>query len=332
MSFYYWRSSWTLDSLERQTLDDNGVKTLYVRYFDIDRLPDDTIPQPVAPIRSDPNAGPYVIIPVVFIRNRVFEKTPPGALPELVDKVQALVRRINASASVQPRSLPSTRGQARSVPFDRVHPGAIQFDCDWTERTKDAYFAFLRQYRQASGAIVSATIRLHQVKYPDRTGIPPVDHGVLMFYNMGNIDAGGGSSIYDRSIAHQYTPWLRSYPLPLDLALPIFSWSLQIREGRVIQLLDKMNAASFAGDSNFVRTPPTRFTVRQAGFRHGYYFQAGDVIKPESISPDDLLEIVSEVNRHSNHRIGDVIFFDLDSQNLRQYDKHLFTEILDHTD
>ncbi len=170
------------------------------------------------------------------------------------------------------------------------------------------------------------------MKYPERTGLPPVDHGVLMFYNMGNIDAGPGSSIYDRNIAHRYTPSLRSYPLTMDLALPIFSWSLQVRDGKVIQLLDKMTAGSFEKDTNFIRAGSKGFSARHAGFLHGYYFQANDVIKLESVSSTDLLEIVSEVNRHTNHRIRNLFFFDLDSQNLRQYDKDLFKEILDHTD
>jgi len=312
ISFYYWRTGFTLDAFEQQTLRDGSVSSLYTRYFDVDWAPGDTMAAPVAPIHFDNIPSGFSIIPVVFFRNRVFERTAPAAVPALVDKVHALVRRISASAHADPQQ--------------------IQFDCDWTEKTKDRYFAFLREYERTTDQIVSATIRLHQVKYPDRTGIPPVDHGVLMFYNMGNIDAGPGSSIYDRSIAHRYTPSLRSYPLPLDLALPIFSWSLLVRDGKVVRLLDKMNAGSFEKDTNFIRSTPRTFTVRHTGFLHGYYFQASDVIKLESISSDDLLEIVSEVNRHTNHRIRNLIFFDLDSQNLRQYDKHLFAEVLDHTD
>ncbi|GGA91068.1 hypothetical protein [Puia dinghuensis] len=312
ISFYYWRTTFAPDSTEQTTLKDNSVATLYVRYFDVNWPDTSSAPAPVAPVHFDSIPAGYTIIPVVFFRNRVFERSTPATLPALVDKIWALVRRINASA--------------------QTHPKEIQFDCDWTEKTKDNYFAFLRGYKQRSGDIISCTIRLHQIKYPDRTGIPPVDHGVLMFYNMGNIDAGPGSSIYDRSIAHRYTPSLRTYPLMLDLALPIFAWSLQIRDGKVIQLLDKMNARSFEKDTNFISTGPQGFSTRHACFRGGYYFQENDVIKIESVSRDGLLEIVSEVNRHTNHRIRDLIFFDLDRQNLEQYDKNLFKEILDHTD
>jgi len=41
----------------------------------------------------------------------------------------------------------------------------IQVDCDWTERTKVSYFKFLKRLKEQSKKRISATIRLHQVKY-----------------------------------------------------------------------------------------------------------------------------------------------------------------------
>jgi hypothetical protein len=312
MSFYYWRTAYSPDSIEVQTARANNVHTLYLRYFDVDWGGTDTAPTPVATVQFNASPTNFTIIPVIFLRNRVFQKLDSGKIDNLVTRIIGLVSRISTV-------IHST-------------PPEIQFDCDWTETTKDNYFRFLRHYQAASSMSVSCTIRLHQVKYPDRTGLPPVDHGVLMFYNMGNIDAGQGNSIYDRTIAHRYTPSLRSYPLQLDLALPIFSWGLQVRNGKVIQLLDKMNAAAFEKDTNFVRNGTRGFSARQACFRGGYYFQENDAVKIESVSKDELLEIVSEVNRHSNHRIRNVIFYDLDSQNLLRYDKSVFHEILDRID
>jgi hypothetical protein len=312
MSFYYWRTTFSLDSLEQSTVRDNDVHTLYCRYFDVDWPDTDTAPIPVAALQADTPPVSFTIIPVIFLRNRVFQKLDSTRLDDFVTRIMGLISHISTSIHKIPRE--------------------IQFDCDWTGTTKNNYFHFLRQYHAASNMAVSCTIRLHQIKYPDRTGIPPVDHGVLMFYNMGNIDAGTGNSIYDRTIAHRYAPSLRSYPLQLDLALPIFSWGLQVRNGKVIQLLDKMNAAAFEKDTNFVRNGSKGFAAKHAGFRGGYYFQENDAVKIESVSKDDLLEIVNEVNRHSNHRIRNAIFYDLDSQNLQRYDKSVFHEILDHID
>jgi hypothetical protein len=312
MSFYYWRTRFSLDSLEQNTVRDNDVHTLYLRYFDVDWPETDSAPMPITTLQFDTLPASFTIIPVILLRNRVFQKLDSGMIDSFVTRIAGLVSHISTSIHATPRE--------------------IQFDCDWTETTKDTYFRFLRQYHAASNLLVSCTIRLHHVKYPDRTGIPPVDHGVLMFYNMGIIDAGTGNSIYDRNIAHRYTPSLRSYPLQLDLALPIFSWGLQVRNGKVIQLLDKMDAAAFEKDTNFVRNGSKGFAAKHAGFRGGYYFQENDAVKIESVSKDDLLEIVNEVNRHSNHRIRNVIFYDLDSQDLQRYDKSVFHEILDHID
>lgn len=265
ISFYFWRTTYAPDSAERNALKENEVHTLYVHYFDVDWPDTDAAPVPVSPIRFDMMPTGYAVIPVIFFRNRVFEKLDSASSKVLTEKVLALVRRIDVSAHLQPAEL--------------------QFDCDWSEQSRDNYFRFLRQYHALSGALLSSTIRLHQIKYSERIGIPPVDHGVLLFYNMGN--SGAGNSIYDRATAHRYTPSLRTYPLLLDLALPIFSMHVQAQDGKTT---------------------------------------------PQHPSPDDLFDMVDDVNRHSSQKIRNLIFFDLDRQNLQQYDKDLFKEVLDHTE
>ncbi len=64
-------------------------------------------------------------------------------------------------------------------------PREIQIDCDWTERTRNAYFQLLTALKREpflQGKILSATIRLHQVKYVQRSGIPPADRGRVCFF------------------------------------------------------------------------------------------------------------------------------------------------------
>lgn len=36
VSFYYWRTVFELSDIERQTLQENEVSKMYVRYFDVD--------------------------------------------------------------------------------------------------------------------------------------------------------------------------------------------------------------------------------------------------------------------------------------------------------
>jgi hypothetical protein len=240
--------------MERNTLRDNQVSTLYVRYFDIDWTPADTAPLPedLFSYRSSP--ANYTIIPVVCIRNRVFERLDPKAVPAFAADVYTRVRLINETCHIRNQE--------------------IQFDCDWTGKTKENYFAFLREYHSKSVQPISSAIRMFQLRYPEKAGVPPVDHGVLYYFNLEETDTGDTRSVYERAIAHRYTPALRSYPLTLDVALPLFSAGRDTRDG------------------------------------------------------EDLLEIVTEINHHPNHRIRNLIFFDLDRQYLLRYDPHVFKETL----
>ena len=197
VSFYYWRTSFYLDGLEKEALYNNAVQTLYTRYFDIDFLPGSPGPEPVAPISFYNKNPATAIVPIIFIKNRVFEHLDAAAVNALSQKTYQLVKTISSSL--------------------KTKPVEIQFDCDWTENTRNNYFLFLRQYKMLSSQKLGATIRLHQIKYAGRTGIPPVDYGILMYYNMGDIDAGASSSIYDPSIAAKYNPAIKSYPLVLDI-------------------------------------------------------------------------------------------------------------------
>jgi hypothetical protein len=309
ISFYYWRTSFHTDPFEKQTLQNNGVQTLYIRYFDVDIAPADSVPKVIAPIIFDTSSITDSIIPVIYIKNRVMERLGDTGTTMLAQKVYKLVAHIDHSINITSKE--------------------IQFDCDWTETTKKAYFLFLQQYKTLSKQIISATIRLHQIKYVNRTGIPPVDRGVLMYYNMGDIDAGPANSIYDKPIAAKYNPFIKSYPLTLDIALPIFAWGLQLREGKVVKLLNKMNFLHFENDSNFTRTSKNRYAVKHACFHGGYYFKENDAVKTEHVPEEDLLDIIKQVNRYSNHRISNLIFYDLDKENLLLYDKNVFQKILD---
>jgi hypothetical protein len=248
ISFYYWKTTFQLGSTEQTVLRENDVKTIYTRYFDIDYLPGDSFPTTISPIIFDSSKHDFEIIPVIYIKNRIFQRLDSLEISGLAVMINKLVKEINHSKNLTVNE--------------------IQFDCDWTDSSRDKYFFLLKNYRALTQQTISATIRLHQVKYAARTGIPPVDYGVLMYYNMGEIGAGTTNSIYEKPIASKYIVSLKSYPLALDVALPIFSWAQQIREGKVIHLLNKMNFSHFENDSNFTFIQANRVLVKHACF-HG---------------------------------------------------------------
>lgn len=306
ISFYYWKSQVKIGAYESKVLEENSTRKLYVRYFDVDINPEVGIVTPIAMVIGN-KLPPIKIVPVVFIKDRVFDKLSDSDVDSLSRNVARLITKINGRFG--------------------INPAEVQFDCDWTIRTKDRFFHFLRRYKELTNLQLSATIRLHQVKYPERTGIPPVDKGVLMYYNMGSINAGNGSSIYDRKIAQKYNSSLSLYPLPLDIALPIFTWGIQIRQNQVVHLLNKMNESHFIGDSHFTKKGNNRYLTVVPCFKGGYYFKRGDEIKIETISAKDLKMMVKDISKNIRQQPQSLIFYDLDSINIQQYDEKIFQKM-----
>jgi hypothetical protein len=306
VSFYYWKSRFTLGSTERQALESNNVQKLYVRYFDVDIHPLLGRATPLAVVKGD-SLPRCTIIPVVFIKNRVFDGASPLEVDSLSQKVAQLVGKINQNFGITPPEM--------------------QFDCDWTVKTKDAYFEFLKKYRALTRQTLSATIRLHQVKYPKKTGVPPIDRGVLMYYNMGKISADSRCSIYDREIAQKYISSVGSYPLPLDIALPIFTWGIQIRQNMVVHLLNKMNDGHFANDPHFKKVASNRYRVSEPCFKGGYYFKQGDEVKIETISDEELNEMAKDIRQNLKAYPQNLIFYDLDSINIKQYEIKVYQKL-----
>jgi hypothetical protein len=303
ISFYHWKSTLSLSAPEKKCLQNNSCKKLYVKYFDVVNE-NGVLPVAKADLKNIPDCG---IVPVVYLSNAVFagEKTDAA---DLAGKVLKLISEMNTHF--------------------KLSPPEIQFDCDWTQKTKEKYFEFLRAAKKVFNKKISATIRLHQVKYRERTGIPPADEAVLMYYNMGKISAAENNSIYDKEIAAGYERSLKDYPLQLSLALPIFSWGIQVRDERVICLLDKMGKENFLNDNNFVPAQDNIFTVKNGCFKSGYYFEKNDRIKIESVTEESLNEIGSKLS--GRFIPAEIIFYDLDSINLKRYDENIFAKVAAH--
>jgi hypothetical protein len=212
---------------------------------------------------------------------------------------------------------------------NNVNIQEIQIDCDWTLESKDNYLRFIETFKKVSNKKLSATIRLHQIKYFKKTKIPNVDRGVLMYYNMGKIAPDSLNSIYDRDIAHRYLSSLKKYPLPIDIALPIYSWGIHIRDGKIIGLRNKIDINKLKNNSSFVLTKNNWFTVTSSNFKDGTYYKENDLLKPETITSTDLLEMATDLEENTEQNPKEIIFYDLDEFNIKNYDTVLFKKIID---
>jgi hypothetical protein len=205
-------------------------------------------------------------------------------------------------------------------------PKEIQLDCDWTESTKTAYFAFLSALKaKHAGVSLSATIRLHQIKYRERTGVPPIDRGMLMFYNMGKFSADPDArSIFDPDAAARYVGRLHDYPLALDVALPIWSWVVELRDDVVIDLLQSTDPDELAGQDFLNRSAPDRFVATRTAFLHGVLLREGDVLKVEVTGPAETMSAAKMIesflpNLHPGAPSRTVSLFDLSERNLNRH-------------
>jgi hypothetical protein len=300
-AFYYWRTTFAPTPAESAALTDLGVTSLYLRVFDIDEQGEVAGGLTMAPDARVPSN--LEVIPVVFVRHAAFEHVSAETLAQRV--WDETVRRYQ--------------------PFGT--PRALQFDCDWTDGTQGPFFAFVRAVKaRAPGLATSATIRLHQVKYRERTGVPPVERGMLMFYNMGEV--GRGDAIYNAEAAAKYTERISDYPLPLDVALPLWAWTVHLRDGVVRGLMQTVDATDMTQDF-LVPAGPDRWTATRTAFFRGELLAEGDVLEVETITPEAARAAARQVAPHLRPERRSVALFDLAERNLTRHDPSSLAALFD---
>jgi len=307
VSFYYWQSKFWLSDANQQILDSMGVDKLYVKFMDVDM--EGGYATPVAPIRfAESRYLNYEIIPCVFITNRTFQSE--NVNPErLAERVWDYLQQICGSAGIQ--------------------PDEYQFDCDWTPSTRQAYFAFLHTIRNLKKeALLSSTLRLHQYRYPEQAGVPPVDKVALMYYNMGDIeDVEEPNSILNNEKGQPYLE-AGAYPLELDVALPAFSWLLVYRLGELDKIIKAVQPDSLMSMEGIEKTGENTFLVKQNLYFGGHYLNEGDRLRFEAPSEDALEEAAQALNKIENQS-GTLLFYHLDETMPKRYPPGFYRRIAD---
>ncbi|WP_435356130.1 hypothetical protein [Emticicia sp. SJ17W-69] len=302
-SFYYWKTSVSLTKNETDLL--TNVRTIYVRYFDIKW---DKKPIPVAKVDftnfSFKNTS---ITPVIYIKNEVFTNISEKEIRDLSNRTLELLDKINTIIGIKSNK-------------------EIQIDCDWSDETKSKYFDFLKNLKEKYEHTISVTIRLHQIKYYSKTGIPPCDKGVLMFYNMGKLGNLDRNSIYNNYDASQYVKYVKNYPLFLDVALPIFRWGYVLRNRRIINLLSKIDDEELKRQIFIKQIDKQHFQFLEGMYWKGIYFQKNDEIVIEKITQKELFHAANLLSKYIKHP-SNTIFFDLDSANISHFSHEEFFQV-----
>ena len=199
----------------------------------------------------------------------------------------------------------------------------VQIDCDWTDSTKEAYFSFLKEFKKLSTKTLSTTIRLHQIKYHQRTSVPPVDKGILMYYNMSNFkDLATKNYILDLELAKKYHYNFDTYPLPLDLALPLYAQATIIRFESVVGIMEGVREKDL--DENFKALKNNHYEVLKTHYFKKRLLYKEDILRIDEVSPQMLKKAVQNLSKVMKQP-KEVIFYRW--ENKKEYkleDLHLF--------
>lgn len=304
-AFYYWKSTTSFDNQSVKEINKLQVKKIYFKLFEVDY--NETMGNfPYE--KNSPSEYTFDdldsvnIVPTIFIKNEIFQYNTEKTLDKLADNMVFLIDKYHKSGG--------------KVIFEYAE---IQIDCDWTKSSKEKYFYLLKKIKELSSKQISCTLRLYPYKYPDIMGVPPVDKAMLMCYNLikplSNKDK---NSILDLKELKSYLDKRRSYPLHLDVALPVFYWTQWYQNNRFSGLLN-INSADIAGFTKAVK--PMWYEVnKDTTYNYDSYFKRGDQIKCEEVATATINEAItiikSNVELDKNTTIS---LFHLDDSTFKTY-------------
>ncbi|RZV13519.1 hypothetical protein D3M61_06435 [Aliarcobacter butzleri] len=246
---------------------------LYIKVLDI------AFSTKLEPIKTNLKTIPKDFVPVIYITNETMKNVDYSLIN---NEILLILKDLN---------------------FDEV-----QIDCDWSDSSQSNYFNLLSDLKEKLNKKISATIRLHQIKYYMRTGVPPIDYGVLMYYNMSSIgDFDTKNSILDNEIAKKYHYNFDTYPLKLKLALPLYSQAIQFRQNKALSIFEGVEKKDF--DSNFQEISQNKFKVLNSFYFKGRYVYKNDIFRFEDINEKELKIALDDFKNLTKNRFNEIIFY-----------------------
>jgi hypothetical protein len=295
--FYYWQSNpRQLEDSTLTTLQKEHIQKLYVKFFEVE--PDElfgNVPssksaltiKPVYNTNDTLRKNVYhhlTIVPTVFIRNSVLKNINTQDLDTLAYNIVFLVEKYYSEKYTY-------------YTEHKINYNEIQIDCDWTMSTKDAYFYLLKKIKAFCNKPISATLRLYAYKYPDKMGVLPVDRAMLMCYNLENpLKNPNKNSILDINTFESYLKKTPRYPIPLDIALPVYDWMhwYHLKQFQGIIYNTKYTLLEEA----LLPTRPFWYVAKKNVVVDNILIKAGDEIKLERINANTIHQTIALLQKH----------------------------------
>ncbi len=302
ISFYHWRTGFAPVLQEKQYLEEIPAPKVYIRAFDLAWDPYKETERQLSYMKIKPDSLKYIeeVVLVVFMTNETIRNMSEAQLPALAARTAFLLNRTRIMFA-----------NSTTIKLEE-----LQIDCDWTLKSKDKYFTFLEYMREEARKIgfrkLSATVRLHQVAFEEEAGIPPVDNGVLMFYNMQDAeDPLGRYSLLQGEALAKPLEKLSEYPLHLDVALPLSGWGIQLRDTRAIQIIPNLDREILEAAQCCSLKEESTYRVDSAMYVNNVYVVKGDEIQVEGADLAEVKKAAALLSDEMNEEYR-LIFFHLD--------------------
>ena len=316
-SIYYWRTTFSLSDSEKEFLREQDIKKIYMRFFDVEwaypaKNGEDVTPEATIRFNDTVPAG-VEIVPTVYITTSAMEKMQIKE-EEYAEKIY---KRISAIC------------KQNNIVFNE-----IQLDCDWTKGTRQPFFRLCEamKERMDSTQTLSSTIRLHQLTQSP----PPVDKGVLMVYNTGNLmEMTSDNSIFSR---RDIEPYLRDnrlarYPLALDVAYPTYGWSVVFHPGedkyyfdRIMRRTDLSAYPDLKKIASNLYEATSDIDFSEDGEEWDKVYEKYR-IRIERPTADEILDIKKLVDKQLTNKKHNNILYHLDESQLSHYSDNEISKI-----
>jgi hypothetical protein len=121
-------------------------------------------------------------------------------------------------------------------------------------------------------------------------------------------------------MAEPYFTNAKPYPLPLDIALPAFSWGAQFRQGKFMGILHEEELANALENGILTGERYGSMQVTREDDEQMPELHLGDVVRVERMTADVIAEVVELARSAVNSDTMAVAFFELGANTFQQLD------------
>lgn len=318
---YYWKTTFSLSANERAFLREHSIDKIYLRLFDV-------------ALEKSAKANDCEVVPIAT--TRFVDSVPDDIeiIPTVYITLEAM--RFYESRENELSELITTRIMRMCSYHDIGPVHEVQFDCDWTAGSRDAYTSlceYSKAILHAKGIVLSGTIRLHQI----REATYPFDRGVVMLYNTGAIkDSDTRNSILSYDDVHKYLGVRRRTERFLSarkencreiaFAYPLFRWSVVFDADGNFRFL--MTRTEFNDIGQIEKCDDFHYSVREPVNLDGRWLSGGYTIRVEHSEVNEILRVKELAEKTVGRASNSNILYHLDSATLSNYSENDIEKIL----